>query len=116
MGLKHGGSKKWKKSNREVYPIVAKMATQKDLDKGMRIESSSVVDVEWLDACAHMNVGKINTKKLEEFLCETHTIGKVVAQDSNVICVATNISAANGLDIIAIPVKWIKGIRIMEAG
>jgi len=93
----------------------AKMATQTDLDMGMRIESSSIVDVEWLDACAHMNVEKICQSKLSEFLCQTRTMGRVVAQDSSVLCVATNISAANGLDLIAIPIKWIKSIRILDA-
>ncbi len=97
-----------------VAGIVAKMATQKDLDSGLKIKSNSLVDVEWLDACAHMNVGKINPKNLLEFLCSTHTIGKVVAQDDEVLCVASNVSAANGLDLIAIPVRWVQSIRIME--
>ena len=97
-----------------VAGIIAKMATQKDLDKGLKIESNSIVDVEWLDACAHMNVEKLNLTSLLEWLCPTHTIGKVVAQDNNVLCVATNISAANGLDMIAIPIKWIKCIKIIE--
>lgn len=97
-----------------VARIVAKRATQKDLDSGLRIKSSSMVDVEWLDACAHMNVEKINPNSLLEFLCPTHTIGKVVAQDKNVLCIATNVSAANGLDIVAIPVKWVQSIRIVE--
>ncbi|MBN2459154.1 hypothetical protein JXB28_02625 [Candidatus Woesearchaeota archaeon] len=90
------------------------MATQRELDAGLRIGSSAIVDVEWLDACAHMAVEKINPKKLSELLCPTHTIGKVVAQDKQVLCVATNISAANGLDLIAIPIRWIKLIRIIQ--
>ena len=61
-----------------------------------------------------MAVEKIDPKKLKELLCPTHTIGKVVAQDKEVICVATNISAANGLDLIAIPIKWIKQILILK--
>jgi hypothetical protein len=61
-----------------------------------------------------MNVEKINPNNLLEFLCSTHTIGKVVAQDNDVLCVATNVSAANGLDLIAIPVRWIQSIRIVE--
>jgi hypothetical protein len=93
--------------------VVAKMATQKDLDAGLKIKMSSIVDVEWMDACAHMNVEKINLGKLGELLCPTHTIGKVVAQDDKVICVATNISAANGLDLIAIPIKWIEKVKIV---
>ncbi len=97
-----------------VAGIVAKMATQKDLDSGLKIKSSSFVDVEWLDACAHMNVEKINPKKLMKFLCPTHTIGKVVAQDDEVLCVASNVSAANGLDLIAIPVRWVQSIQIVE--
>ena len=92
----------------------AKMAMQKDLDNGLKIESKALVDVEWLDACAHMNVEKLNPNNLLEWLCPTHTIGKVVAQDSSVLCVATNISAANGLDMIAIPIRWVKLIKIME--
>lgn len=92
--------------------IVAKIATQKELDAGLKIGSSAIVDVEWLDACAHMAVEKINPKKLSELLCPTHTLGKVVAQDKEVLCIATNISAANGLDLIAIPVKWVKQITI----
>lgn len=91
------------------------MATQNELDAGLKIKSSAIVDVEWLDACAHMCIEKINRSKLKDLLCPTHTIGKVVAQDDTVICVATNISAANGLDLIAIPIRWIKSVRIMEA-
>jgi hypothetical protein len=94
--------------------IVAKMATQKELDEGMKIKGSSIVDVEWLDACAHMNVEKINTNNLVDWLCTTHTVGKVIAQDGDVLCVATNISEANGVDMIAIPVRWIKCVKIME--
>lgn len=91
---------------------VAKMATQRDLDQGMKIRSSFIVDVKWLDACQHINVEKIDENQLEELLCRTHTIGKVVAQDNKVICVATNISEANGLDLIAIPIRWIEEIKI----
>ena len=94
--------------------VVAKMATQKDLDAGMKIGSSAIVDVEWLDACAHMAVEKLDPNRLTELLCPTHTIGKIVAQDKEVICVATNISAANGLDLIAIPIKWVKLVTILE--
>jgi hypothetical protein len=94
--------------------VVAKMATQKELDAGMKIASSAIVNVEWLDACAHMAVEEIDQKKLSELLCPTQTIGKIVAQDKQVICVASNISAANGLDLIAILIKWIKQIVIME--
>jgi hypothetical protein len=99
-----------------VAGIVAKMATQKELERGLKIESSALVDVKWLDACAHMNVEKLNPKKLKDLLCPTHTIGKVVAQDNKVLCVATNISAANGIDMIAIPVRWVEKVRIVEAG
>lgn len=99
-----------------VVGIVAKMATQKDLDKGLKIRSRALVDIEWLDACAHMNVEKLNPNRLLEWLCPTHTFGKVVAQDDRVICIATNVSEANGLDLIAIPIRWIKCIKIMEAG
>lgn len=98
-----------------IVGIVAKMATQKDLDRGLRIEDSSFVDVEWLDACAHMSVEAINKRELIDFLCPTHTLGKVVAQDKRVICVATNISAANGIDMIAIPIRWIKNIKLWSA-
>jgi hypothetical protein len=91
------------------------MATQKDLDEGLRIKSKAMVDVEWMDACAHMNVERLHPKRLLKWLCPTHTIGKVVAQDDRVLCVATNISAANGIDMIAIPVKWIERVRIVEA-
>jgi len=90
------------------------MATQKDLNTGLRISGTAMVDVRWLDACAHMNVEKIKDNNLLEWLCPTHTFGKVVAQNENVLCVATNVSNANGLDMIAIPVKWIKSIKIVE--
>tara|TARA_Y100000310_G_C20601972_1_gene773503 strand:- start:910 stop:1209 length:300 start_codon:yes stop_codon:yes gene_type:complete len=96
-----------------VARIVAKMATQQDLAKGLQISSQALVEVEWLDACAHMNVDKLDLDKLSELLCVTQTLGKVVAQDEKVICIATNISAANGLDLIAIPVKWIEKIKIL---
>ena len=96
-----------------IARIVAKMATQKDLENGLQIGSRALVEVEWLDACAHMNVDKIDLTRLKDLLCVTHTLGKVVAQDDQVICVATNISAANGLDLIAIPVKWIEKIKIV---
>jgi len=88
------------------------MATQTELDNGLKIERTALVEVNWLDACAHMDVEKINQNKLSDFLCPTQTIGKVVAQDENVICVATNISQANGIDMIAIPTKWIKMVKI----
>jgi hypothetical protein len=90
------------------------MATQQDIDNGLKICSTALVEVNWLDACAHMNIEKINSNKLMDFLCPTQTIGKVVAQDENVFCVATNISQANGVDLIAIPIKWIKMIKIFE--
>lgn len=90
------------------------MATQKELDAGLKIGSSAIVDVEWLDACAHMAVEKLDLKHLKDLLCPTHTMGKIVAQDKEVLCVATHISAANGLDLIAIPVKWIELIKIFE--
>ncbi len=95
--------------------VVAKMAMQKDLDAGLKIGSSALVDVEWLDACAHMNVEKLELEELGELLCVTHTIGKVVAQDDKVLVIASNISAANGLDLIAIPIKWIESVKIVEA-
>ena len=98
-----------------IAGIVAKRATQKELDAGLKIESSALVDVKWLDACAHMNVEELDTNSLIELLCPTHTLGKVVAQDDKVLVVATNISAANGLDLIAIPVRWIESVKIMEA-
>ncbi len=101
------------KTKKKTKKIVAKMATQEDLDKGLKIKSRALVDVEWLDACAHMDVDNINPKKLQDFLCPTHTFGKVVAQDENVICIATNVSAANGLDLLAIPIKWVKCINII---
>jgi hypothetical protein len=94
--------------------VVAKMATQRELDAGMKIASSAIVDVLWMDACAHMAVEKLDPEKLAELLCPTHTIGKIVAQDKQVLCVATNISAANGLDLIAIPIKWVKLVTILE--
>jgi hypothetical protein len=94
--------------------IRAKMATQKELDKGLRLKGDTIVDVLWLDACAHMNVEKLHPKKLLEWLCPTHTIGRVVAQDDKVLCIATNISNANGIDMIAIPVRWIERVQIME--
>ena len=99
-----------------IAGIVAKMATQKDLDSGLKIRSRALVDVEWLDACAHMNVEKLDPNNLTEWLCTTHTFGKVVAQDNKVICIATNVSGANGLDMIAVPIRWIKKIKILEAG
>ncbi|MBN2459835.1 hypothetical protein JXB28_06125 [Candidatus Woesearchaeota archaeon] len=102
------------KQKKKIAHVIAKRATQQDLDAGLKIKSSAIVDVEWLDACAHMAVEKIDPKKLSELLCPTHTIGKVVAQDKEVICVATNISAANGLDLIAIPIKWIKQVLILK--
>ena len=94
---------------------IARIASQKELDKGLKIKSNYLVDVVWLDACSHMNVEKINLNKLRELLCPTHTMGRVVAQDKEVLCVATNISAANGLDLIAIPIKWIKTVNVMTA-
>jgi hypothetical protein len=97
-----------------VVGIVARMATQKELDAGLEIDSKALVDVEWLDACAHMNVEKINLAKLSDFLCPTHTMGRVVAQDDTVLCVASNISNANGVDMIAIPIRWIQKIKILS--
>lgn len=97
-----------------VQPIKAKMATQTDLNRGLLIPEGAMVDVQWLDACAHSNVDKLDPNNLQELLCSTHTIGRLVAQDNNVVCVASNISAANGADLIAIPKKWVKEILIVE--
>lgn len=94
--------------------VIAKKATQADIDAGIVIDSSAIVDVFWMDACAHMAVEKIDTAKLSELLCPTHTIGRVVAQDDEVICIATTLSAASGVDLIAIPVKWIEMITIFQ--
>jgi len=102
------------KINKNAGRTSAKMATQKDLDSGLKIGLNALVDVEWLDACFHMNVEEMDTNNLAEFLCPTKTMGRVVAQDKNVICVATNISNANGIDMLAIPIRWIKSMRIME--
>lgn len=99
-----------------VAPTVARMATQRDLDRGLKIGRKALVDVLWLDACAHMNVPRIDRGNLLDLLCETHTFGQVVAQDDQVLVVATNISGANGADIIAIPVRWIDKVKIMDAG
>jgi len=88
------------------------MATQADLDKGMKIGGTALVDVKWMDACFHMNAEKIDLGDLKGLLCPTHTMGRVVAQDEKVICVATNISEANGVDLIAIPIRWIECVRI----
>ncbi len=96
------------------HRVVARMATQTELDAGLKIDNAALVDVEWLDACAHMNVEKLDKNNLAKLLCKTNTLGRVVAQDRKVICVATNISKVNGADIIAIPVNWIEKINIME--
>lgn len=96
-----------------VAGIFAKMATQRDLDEGLKIGSKALVDVEWLDACAHKCIEKINPKHLLKLLCPSHTMGKVVAQDKDVLCVARHISNANGFDIIAIPIRWIRCIKMM---
>lgn len=94
--------------------VIAKKAFQKDLDAGMKVDGRAIVDVEWLDACAHMAVEKIDSAKLKDLLCPSHTMGKVVAQDDEVICVATHVSAASGIDLMAIPIKWVKSISIFE--
>ncbi len=99
-----------------VVGIHAKTATQRDLDRGILLPNNIFAEVNWLDACFHMNVEKLNPKRLEKWLCPTKTIGKIIAQDSSVLCIATNISNANGIDMIAIPKRWIKEIRIFEGG
>jgi len=90
----------------------AMVATQQELDSGMQMPTESVVDVLWLDACFHMNVKELELARIDELLCPTHTFGKVVAQSKNTIVIATNSSAANGIDLIAIPIKWIESITI----
>ncbi len=92
--------------------IKAKVATQQELDEGMQISTEAVVDVLWMDACFHMNVKELELVRIDDLLCPTHTFGKVVAQNENTLVVATNSSAANGIDLIAIPIKWIKSIMI----
>jgi len=92
---------------------VAKIATLHDLENGPEVKKGTILDVQWLDACAHTNVEKINSKNLLELLCPTNTIGKLIAVDHQVLCLATNISAANGLDLLAIPVRWIESIKII---
>lgn len=49
-----------------VRIVVAKIATQKHLDKGLKIKSRALVDVTWLDACAHMNVEEFDPNELLE--------------------------------------------------
>ena len=98
----------------EVAIAMAKMATQKEICEGVKASPGSIVDVAWLDACAHMNVDKIDIGSLQDLLCLTHTIGRVVAQDDDVICIATNISEANGADLLAIPIKWVKMMQIID--
>lgn len=101
------------KKMHKVSKAIAKMATQSDLDCGLKIASNALVDVKWLDACFHMNTEKVDLGNLKSLLCPTHTMGRVVAQDEKVICVATNISEANGVDLIAIPIRWIESVRIL---
>lgn len=102
------------KRKSRITRAVAKMAKQSDLDRGLKIDERALVQVHWLDACAHMNVEKIDPKKLKDLLCPTLTVGRVVAQDRKVLAVATNISSANGVDLIAIPIRWIEQVKILE--
>ncbi|MFH1770362.1 MAG: hypothetical protein ABH828_02280 [archaeon] len=97
-----------------VARIKAKVARQEELDSGMQIPTDMVVDILWLDACFHMNVKELELARIDELLCPTHTFGKVVAQNNNTLVVATNSSAANGIDLIAIPIRWIQEITMLR--
>lgn len=92
----------------------AMVATQEELDQGIQIPTEAVVDVLWMDACFHMNVKELELERVDELLCPTHTFGKIAAQTEDTIAVVTNSSAANGADILAIPIKWVKKITIFQ--
>jgi len=97
-----------------VAGIKAMVATQEELNKGMQIPTDMVVDVSWLDACFHMNVKELELARIDELLCPTHTFGRIVAQNNNTLVIATNSSAANGIDLIAIPMRWVEKITMFS--
>ncbi|HII72296.1 TPA: hypothetical protein HA265_06080 [Candidatus Woesearchaeota archaeon] len=92
----------------------AKIARQADLDKGLKTPKKAIVDVTWLDACAHMRVKRLDPGRLTDLLVESHTMGRVVAQDKNVLCVATHMNDTDGVDLIAIPIKWIEKVEMFN--
>ena len=87
--------------------VVAQMATQEDIEEGIEIQTGAIVDIDWIDTQSQKIQGVI------ESICPTNTVGKVISVDGQVIFVATTISAAKGIDLVAIPVESIETITII---
>jgi len=77
----------------------------------MALVKAPLVEVVWMDAASHSRVSKIALGNLSELLVESHTFGKIVAENGKVVVVATHMNNSDGLDFIAIPKGWIKIIN-----
>jgi hypothetical protein len=77
----------------------------------MALARAPLVEVVWNDAASHSRVEKLSLDSLNSLLVESHTFGKVVAENTDVIVVATHMNSSDGLDFIAIPKGWVKVIK-----
>ena len=77
----------------------------------MALARAHVVEVVWSDAASHSKVEKLKLNSLNSLLVESHTFGKIVAENRRVIVIATHMNDSDGLDFIAIPKGWVKIIN-----
>jgi hypothetical protein len=97
--------KKGRKKGKKARAVVA-----------MQQPRGKIVEVVWMDAALHERIPKLDLTKLEEFLVESHTFGKLVAEDEKVMLVATHMNRVEGADILAIPKGWIKEVNVQKGG
>lgn len=71
-----------------------------------------IVEVVWMDAALHEKIPQIELAKIEDLLIESHTFGKLVAENDKVLLVATHMNVAEGADILAIPKGWVKEVKV----
>jgi len=79
----------------------------------LALARAPLVEVVWFDAASHARVDKLSFD-LSSLLVESHTFGKIVAENSRVLVVATHMNNSDGLDFIAIPKGWVKIIKSEE--
>ena len=77
----------------------------------MALARAPLVEVVWQDAASHSRVEKLKLNSLNSLLVESHSFGKIVAENSRVLVVATHMNNSDGLDFIAIPKGWVKIIK-----
>ena len=76
----------------------------------LALARAPLVEVIWFDAASHARVDKLDSN-LSALLVESHTFGKIVAENTKVLVIATHMNSSDGLDFIAIPKGWVKIIK-----